>query len=178
MRKLLAHIILLANTKEISISDWIRYAWNAIIHFAPVAFVLSAFNAWFTDNRQFAIFILTAAIINAIVGARRHWVHGTFSPKLCFWKNIEMFAVVMSVYWMLEMLRYTVGSNFAGDAFRIFIQVTALLYPISKTFKNIFILTKGKYPPEFIMTKLYNFEKNGDLKNLFTTDKTEKDETK
>jgi hypothetical protein len=70
---------------------------------------------------------------------------------------------------MLEMLRYTAGDNLAGEIFRILIQTTTLLYPTSKVLKNVFIITKGKYPPKFLMDRLYNFEKNGDLNDFFKT---------
>src|SRR5690606_16330533 len=82
-------------------------------------------------------------------------------------KNIEMACVVIVVYIMLEMLRYTAGDNIAGEAFKILIQITTLLYPTSKVLKNVHIITSGRYPPKFIMRRLYNFEKNGDLSDFF-----------
>lgn len=81
--------------------------------------------------------------------------------------------VVSAIYIMLEMLRYTAGDNLAGEIFRVMIQVVALLYPTSKVFKNVYIITEGKYPPEFIMQRLYNFEKNGDLSKFFQSKQNE-----
>jgi hypothetical protein len=60
-----------------------------------------------------------------------------------------------------------------GESFKILIQVVTLLYPVSKVLKNIYILSNKQFPPAFIMDKIYNFEKNGDLKDLFDTDKKE-----
>jgi len=171
MRKLLAHLILMANAKGVSFVDWIRYVWTSLIHFGPIAFLLSTAGWWFADNRQFGLFVSTALILNLIVSGVTHHTNGTFKWKLFLWRNLEMAFVVSIVYLVMEMLRYTVGNNIAGEMFRILIQVMTLLYPISKILKNIFILTKGKYPPEFLMTKLYNFEKNGDLKDFFSTEK-------
>lgn len=82
-----------------------------------------------------------------------------------------MAAVIVGVYIMLDMLRYTAGNNIAGEIFKVLIQVTTLLYPTSKVLKNIFIMTGGKYPPKFLMDKLYNFEKSGDLSEFFKTKK-------
>ena len=76
---------------------------------------------------------------------------------------------------LLEMLRYTAGDNIAGEIFRVTIQIITLLYPTSKVLKNVYIITDGKYPPEFLMNKLYNFEKNGDLNGFFKTKGNEKD---
>lgn len=171
MSKLFTHLILLANGKSISISDWFRYAWNAFIHFGPVAFLLSVCGWWFADNKQFGTFICAALIVNVFVGGIRHFKDGSFKWKLFIWRNLELAFVISVVYMMMEMLRYTVGNNIAGDAFKVLIQVMTLLYPISKVLKNIFILSKGKFPPEFLMKRIYDFEKNGDLKNLFSTDK-------
>jgi len=42
-----------------------------------------------------------------------------------------------------------------------------LLYPVSKAVKHIFILSKGKYPPQWIIAALYQYEKNGKLKDFF-----------
>lgn len=170
MKKLLVQIILLSGS--VSRTDWLRYAWNALLHFAPVAFVLSVFNLWFADNKQFGTFICAALVINLVVGGIRHFVSGTFKWKLFIIRNLEVATVIITVYMLLEMLRYTVGNNIAGDTFRILIQTMTLLYPTSKVFKNIYILTKGKYPPEFLMKRLYDFEKNGDLSEFFSTKKT------
>lgn len=175
MRKLLAHLILMANFKEVSIGDWFRYVWNAIIHFAPVAYALSAIGWWYSSNRQFTAFMFAALTINAIIGGYRHHKFDSFDWWKCLTRNLELAFAVITVFFLLEMMRITVGDNIAGNSFKILIQVMSLMYPISKTFKNIFILTKGKYPPKFIMDKLYNFEKNGDLSNFFKVNNNEKD---
>ena len=68
---------------------------------------------------------------------------------------------------MLEMMRLTVPKSIVTDYFGALIQITTLLYPISKILKNIYFLSGEKHPPKFIMDRLYNFEKNGNLKKLF-----------
>lgn len=170
MNKLLAKLILIT-AKEPTSEDRMRYIWDCIIHFAPVAFLLDILNWWFKENQQFGTFICVALVINLLVGALYHLKLKTFSPKQFLLKNMEMAGVLIIVYIMLEMLRYTAGDNLAGEIFKITIQITTLLYPTSKVMKNIFIITEGKYPPEFIMNKLYNFEKNGDLSDFFNSKK-------
>ena len=87
--------------------------------------------------------------------------------------------VIVCSYIMLEMLRYTAGSNIAGETFRVIIQTLTLLYPTSKVMKNLFLISSGKFPPEFLMKKLYNFEKSGDLTAFFSTQApTEQDDSK
>jgi hypothetical protein len=58
-----------------------------------------------------------------------------------------MFLVVIIVYALLEMLRNTVGNNLIGESFKFVIQLTTLLYPISKALKNIYILTQKNIRP-------------------------------
>lgn len=170
MKTLLARIMLLTYN-EADITDRIRYLFDLLLKLSPVVFVLNLINWWFTENQQFGTFMCIALLINMGVGVYYHFKKGTFQFKPFIFKNLEMCFVVVVVYMMLEMLRYTAGDNLAGEIFRILIQITTLLYPTSKVMKNVFIITKGKYPPKFIMDKLYNFEKNGDLNDFFKTSK-------
>lgn len=160
----------------ITLEDRIRYAINALLGFAPLAFVLKGVELWFQNNSQFASFFLAILCFNLLVGAWRHFVKGTFSIKLMLVKNATMAFVLVIVFIALEMLHIVVGENIAGETFGTLIQVMTLLYPISKIVKSAFILSGGKYPPEFLMRKLYNFEKNGDLSDFFSTSRNEKED--
>lgn len=166
MKRIIARLILVSDVSP-NIWDRIKYVWSIFIHFAPVAFALDLVDWWFTENRQFGTFMCIALLMNLGVGAWAHMRGGTFCFKHMIVRNVEMGIVVIVGYTMLEMLRYTAGDNFAGELFRISIQVMTLMFPTSKVLKNIFIISNGKYPPEFIMNKMYNFEKNGDLSKLF-----------
>lgn len=171
-RKILSEIILLADDRP-SFIEKITYCFNIIITFAPVAYFLDVFNLWFQTNHQFSSFLILCVVGNMGVGARFHYKMGTFS-WIDFWKkNSEMFLVLVVVYAFLEMLRVTTGNNLVGEGFKILIQVMTLFYPISKALKNIYILTNKRYPPTFIMDKMYNFEKTGNLKDLLDTDNKE-----
>lgn len=170
MYRFIAQLTLIAYD-NLSWQEKIHYYYKVIIQSAPVAFILAFIGAWFQENSEFSLFLCVALLLNMIVGAWSHTKQNTFSWLEFFQGNVIMIAVVVIVYAMLEMLRHTVGDNIVGEAFKITIQLTTLLYPTSKVFKNIFILTAGKYPPEFIMNKLYNFEKNGDLSEFFKNKK-------
>ena len=110
-----------------------------------------------------------------LVGAFFHNKMGTFNWVEMFKKNVLMWMVLIVVYTMLEMLRLTAGDNFVGEGFKILIQVTTLLYPVSKVLKNIYILSNKQFPPAFIMNKVYDFEKNGNVKDLFDIDNDKKE---
>ncbi len=174
MKKIFYSLILAADHSS-SFKDRVIFLGGAILKIAPLAYLLDMVNWWFKENHQFGMFISLSLLINMIVGAVKHLKYKTFDFKLFFARNCMMIFVVCTVYIMLEMLRYTAGSNIVGEIFKVLIQVTTLMYPTSKVFKNSYILTNGKYPPEFIMQRLYNFERNGDLNDLFKTKKDEKE---
>lgn len=172
MERFFARLILISSSQATPVEK-IGYSLEAIVKLAPVAYVLSMVQWWFSENKQFGEFMCIALIINMGVGVWFHLKAGTFKFPEFIWKNLGMVAIVICGYMMLEMLRYTAGDNLAGELFRVLIQITTLLYPGSKIMKNLFILSNKKFPPEFIMQKLYNFEKNGDLHDFFNNKKDE-----
>lgn len=172
MKKLFFSLILAANHGS-TFKERVQLLGGVILKLAPIAYLMDMANWWFKENKQFGTFICIALLVNMLVGAVRHLKNKSFDFKLFFARNCMMIFVVCMVYVMLEMLRYTAGANIVGEIFKVLIQVTTLMYPTSKVFKNCYILSNGKYPPEFIMQRLYNFERNGDLNDLFKTKKDE-----
>lgn len=174
-KETLYRMMLLADNRP-SITDKISYFFNLLGTFAPIAYLMDGINLWFQTNQQFSSFILICLVANMVVGAVFHNKMNTFSWKELLKKNSEMWLVLIVVYALLEMLRLTAGNNFVGEYFKILIQVMTLLYPVSKALKNIYILSNKQFPPSFIMDKIYSFEKDGNIKELFDTDKNEKEE--
>jgi len=172
IKETLCRIILLVDSRP-SFTDKLCYLLQVIGTFAPIAYLLDGLDLWFKSNQQFSSFILICLVVNMFVGAVYHHRAGTFDWVEMFKKNVLMWLVLIVVYAMLEMLRITAGNNFVGEGFKILIQITTLLYPVSKVLKNIYILSNKQFPPAFIMEKIYNFEKNGDLNDLFNIDKKE-----
>lgn len=164
--KIFTDIVLIADSKS-SFSEKAVYCFKVLIAFAPVAYFLDCINAWFLTNKDFAAGVLVCFFISMGMGVWRHLKFGTFDFEEFFKGNSMMLAVLIVVYVLLEIVRATIGENFGGDIFKITIQVVTLLWPVSTALKNTCFITNGKYPPEFIMNKLYNFEKSGDLKELF-----------
>lgn len=166
MRKLFAQIILLADN-NIEFVDRVKYLFSAVLLFPPVAFILDGLNLWFSKNGAFVSFMYFTLIINMAVGAYCHWRKGTFSLKRAIITNGQMAILLTITYTVLEFMRLVAGDGVAGDMFRVTIQIMTLLYPVSKILKNVFIISGGKYPPEWLMKRLYNAEKNGDIKAFF-----------
>lgn len=172
IKRIFCQIILIADDKP-SVIEKITYFFSVVVTFTPIAYLLDGLNLWFRTNAQFSSFVPICLLINMAVGVRYHMKMQTFSWKEFFKRNSEMWLVIVVVYGLLEMMRLTAGNNYIGEGFKIMIQVMTLLYPVSKALKNIYILTHKKYPPSFIMEKLYNWEKNGNVKELFNNDKKE-----
>ncbi|MHC0441624.1 hypothetical protein [Flavobacterium sp. 3-210] len=164
--KLLCDIVLIADTRPTFIEK-LKYFGLIITTFGPIAWLLEGLTGWYLVNKQFAGFVLLAVVFNLVIGAWYHHKMNSFSWEEFLKKNILMITVLFLSYTMLEMLRLTAGDNFAAESFRIIIQVSSLLYPVSKCLKNLYILSNKQFPPAFIMERLYNFEKTGNLKDLF-----------
>lgn len=117
-------------------------------------------------HKVFFQVLVWTIIANIVAGAKVHWDNHTFKLKTLLWKNIEMCIIILFTYPILEGINRITGDNLAGDVFQWAIQIGTILYPGSKAIKNLHIWSNGKYPPAFIMEKIYKFEKDGDVKDL------------
>ena len=171
IKKILCWIILISDKRPSLCEKW-DYLFSIIITFAPIAYLLKGFDFWFASNHQFVTFVLICLVANIIVGAAYHKKMKTFDWLEFFLKNMLMWAVLIIVYLMLEILRLTAGNNIVGESFKVLIQITTLLYPISKVLKNAYILSNKQFPPAFIMKRLYSFEKSGNINDFFENEKT------
>ena len=83
-----------------------------------------------------------------------------------------MLMVVIVTYVLLSIVGKFAGDNMISEGFQILLQVTTLFYPASKGLKSVFVLSNGEYPPKWMMKRVYNFEEEGDLAELFKSKKT------
>lgn len=165
--------LILITMPEINTDDKFRYLLDSFLRLAPIIFLLDQIKWWTNENQQFAFFMWTILTVNMVVGIIFHIKNKSFNFLEFLTQNALMAFVVGTVLIVLETFRYTAGNNIAGEIFRVFTQTLTLFYPASKILKNAFILSNGQYPPEFMMRKLYNFEKNGDLSKFFSTEKVD-----
>lgn len=163
--------LILSAESTVNWYDKLQYFLITVLKLSPFAFILDGLNIWFTTNKTFFSFILFALLGNMIVGIWKHRKLNTFCWEQFFKKNILMWVVIIITYPILEMLRHLTGDNIIGEGFSVIIQVATFLYPASKILKNMYIVSNGDFPPEFIMTRLYKFEKTGNLDYIFSKDK-------
>jgi len=169
MIKLFFYRLILIVDKKPTWIDRVRYWFEVTPFFSGFCYLLDGIDLWFTTNKQFVTFAIIAVVINIAYGMYYHHKTNTFDYGELLRKASKMIVTIIVSYVLLDMLRVTAGDNIAGEIFKILIQIMTLLYPISKTLKQVYILSNKEFPPEFIMTKLYNFEKNGDLTEFFNT---------
>jgi len=154
-------------------SDKVYALLKVTLTFAPIAFVLDTVNFWFINNKQFIAGFLVVVIFNAWYGIKKHRKLGDFNWEIFFKKTRTMLTLVVSVYILLSILAKFAGDNVVAEGFQVLIQVMTLFYPISKALKSIHALSGGEYPPKWLMDKFYGFEKTGNMKDLFDTEKKE-----
>ncbi len=160
-------ILLTAHRVKIDLDDRITYFFKTLFAFAPIVFLLEFSKNWVNENLVYILLLGGVLLANAIIGVIFHCKKNSFDITDFIKKNTDMLVYTAVVYFCLSAIHNSVKETMIGSEFLALIQVVTLFYPISKIFKNIFILTEGKCPPVFIMQKLYDFEKNGDLKTFF-----------
>lgn len=160
-------VLLFSSKAKISWHDRLEYFFEVALKSAPFLFLYSFLSGWYNENQLFAIAISTALLANLLIGARFHWIKGSFDLGTMLWKNLEMLVVVTGVYLLLGALSTPLGESVAGLAFKKTIEFITILYPVSKALRNVFILTGGKHPPKFVIQALYQYEKDGKLKDFF-----------
>lgn len=157
--------------------DRVLNFFKTIITFGPIAFLLEHVNVWFNTHQGFVIGVIALIIVNMVFGGIVHNRKKDFDWKVMLKKTYEMNFILLLSYLTLEVVMSVAGTSDVVTVFRITIQVTTLLYPGSKILKNIFIFSKGEYPPEWLMKKIYNFQENGDLNELLKSKTAPDDST-
>jgi len=163
------NIMVIGDSKFDRIERFLSWCKVSLI-VTPAVYILSALGIWFTDNHIFTSFMLTFIVFNMLLGIYVHqWKIRDFEWSVLLTKTLEMCFIVIAVYGVLEMVLIVSKQNILTDIFRISLQVSTLLYPGSKILKNAFIISGGEYPPEWVMKRIYNFEKDGNLKNFINS---------
>lgn len=132
-----------------------------------VVWLAENFGLWFTDNSIFATGVLAVILCNMIFGGYVHHVrYRDYNWKTLLTNTIEMIIILLVSYFVLEIVLRVAGESTVSSVFRITIQVSTVLYPGSKILKNVYVYSRGEYPPKWVMSRIYNFNKNGNLQEL------------
>ena len=169
--------IILIGTEKPTFIEKCQYYIKLVLTFAPVVYVLDSLNKWFNNNQQFFSFMICVLSANLIVGGVKHAKLKTFKWNEFWQKNIEMWFIIIVTYPLLEMISIIAGDNLIAEVFKIALQLSTFLYPLSKILKNIYLWSEKKYPPEWLMERIYNFEKSGNIKDLTDNKNTDNENT-
>jgi hypothetical protein len=161
---------MLLNSEKPSFHEKVNYCWKAVASLSVVSWLLDVLGLWFKENSMFSTAMLIAFAANMVWGFLWHRKLGGFKWRIFWRKNIEMWFTVLCVYPLLWALYKISGDNIVAEGFKVMVQVGTMLYPGSKALKNAYLFTDKKYPPGFIMNRLYNFEKSGDVRDLYGKD--------
>ena len=166
--------VALVYDENLSLIERLSYFFKTFLALSPIVFLMEHINLWFNTNQGFVIGMVALIFVNMFFCGMVHNRRQEFSWKTLLKKTNEMMFIVIISYLTLEIIMSVAGGNEIVTFFRITIQITTLLYPGSKILKNIFIFSKGEYPPEWLMKKVYNFQESGDL-NEFLKSKNNND---
>lgn len=175
LRNFYYSFIFLADQRFKERTDYIEKVFVVIkllAAFGPIAFLLDTISMWFQNNKEFVTGFIVVVFINAWLGIRKHRKLNTFNWETFYKKTSLMLMVVIVTYVLLSIVGKFAGDNMISEGFQILLQVTTLFYPASKGLKSVFVLSNGEYPPKWMMKRVYNFEEEGDLAELFKSKKT------
>ena len=158
----LTSLVLLYHTDtSIALRDRLYYLGQVLLHSTPFMLLCSYLLSWRQAHQAF---------VNILIGAAYHLRYHSFSLRALLLKNAQMLSVIAAVYILLALLEVPLSQTTTGEVFENTLQLMTLLYPVSKAIKNIFVLTHGKYPPAWVIKALYNYEREGKLKEFFNND--------
>lgn len=162
-------IIIYSDDKHLGLRQKMQFILEAFTKMSFFLWIYSYFQLWYNNNQVFSASLGGVLLMNMIIGMTLHYKLGTFSWLELFKSTIKMLLVIAAVYIALKALENLLVDSFIGGLFKNFVEIITVFYPASKVLENTFILTNGKYPPEFIIKALYNYRKDGKLKDFFDT---------
>ena len=123
---------------------------------------------WYFDNYTYVCFVLVAILFDHLLGS---WVHAFIQKDFSMKKNIIGLIIktsmVMVVSVMAEGMMNILGSeNFLTDYFMIVSRMMVFIYPAGSALVNCSIITNGAFPPTSFMSRITNFSKNLNIKDL------------
>ena len=159
-------ILLFSTNISLNYEERFMFFLKSMMKIAPIFFLVNIIIGWHDEHSFFLNGLYCVLFINAVVGAMTHNKLGTFDLGEFFKSTLITIAVIFSVYFSLDVLGKSIPEGFIEVGFSSSVQMMTLLFPISKILRNSFVLTNGKFPPEILIEKLYNYEKDGNLKNF------------
>lgn len=114
----------------------------------------------------FAVFFLVS--IDTIVGIRKWIILKKFNDKKVVVGAFEKMFLCLCVMTVFNIFTMRLeGHDDLQSYMKLFSFLIVLSYPTGSIFKNVFFITKGKYPPIGFMRKWENYEDTADIDQIF-----------
>ena len=125
-------------------------------------------TGWYIENQIFMTFVLIMYGLDTIFGGIVHAVHyRNFSLSELYKKALPKIFYILAGYVALEMIHQIIADvEFLDIYFRVSIQLMVILYPGVGFFKNLSILTGGKFPSVKLIQRFENFTVDFDINKL------------
>lgn len=171
-------VLLSVYRMPLSIEERGKYFIKGFLKLLPITFFINIVLAWHSEHEIFLNSLYGILLVNATVGIITHFKLNTFDIGEFFKSTLITIAVIFAVYFSLDKLGNSIPEGFIEISFTSSVQVMTLLFPISKIVRNSFILSNGKFPPQFLIEKLYNYERDGNLRSFldFINSKNDNDD--
>ena len=171
-------VILFSDDKHLGLKQKSMFVVEAISKISFFLWIYSYFQLWYDNNKVFSTSLGAVLLVNMFVGMALHYKLGSFSWIELFTKTVKMLFIIFAVYIALKALNNILIDSIVGGLFKNTVEIITIFYPTSKVLENTFVLTNGKYPPEFLIKALYNYRKDGKLKDFFDALQGKKEDKK
>jgi hypothetical protein len=143
------------------------FNYSAILGLFPSLFFYEIMK-WYTINVAYVNIALGVIALDHLLGS---YVHRFVKDDFDWKKNITGFGVKVSMVvafgFIMEGLSHvTIEDDFIYRYIKMSGRILVILYPGISAMKNIKIITKGVFPPDAIIGKLENFNKDLDVEKL------------
>ena len=134
----------------------------------PIGFVLEGVAQWYELNIAYVLFVFGAVVIDHVLGSCVHaFIFRDFSIKQNLKGLLIKSSLVVVVYFLGMGIVNIVGEeNVVTAYFNVVLRLMVFLYPATSALKNCSIVTKGKFPPVGLMSRLNKFGSNLNLSEL------------
>lgn len=157
-------------------------SWVLAFLLTPLVYVLGLLfgivDRLILSEHDFMIALLIAMVFDTLMGLYKHWKTSSIDIKKFVIKTFDKLILVIVGMTLFNLLSYPIKKHEdIMNYYNMMAQLTLLSYPVFNAFKNMYIASKKKFPPEFIMKKLVNFNETGDVKNFYTNEKADNSTT-
>jgi hypothetical protein len=149
-------------------------SWIFAVILSPIIYtigrLLNILDRLILSEKDFIIILLISVIVDTTIGLIKHIKIKDLCVRKFILKTFEKLSLCMIGMVLFNSLSYPIRNHSDMlEWFNIMVQLVLLTYPIMNAFKNIYILSTGKFPPKFIMDRFLKFNETGNVNEIFNS---------